>query len=380
MPFFLPILLAGGAATMLAMQMSFQARRGISLARDLIADADAVRVTLFPEALASALRKVAGRSEFAGSENFKGLLFCGANSATDGGRGYVEDRLRAINNLGRAMMQPGRVRRDTRPGGMQPRFGQRGAGALVKREPLSAPGPVPSLFVLVFRPRVWLDWHNHCVDYWEWKEDDKRDALGLKPRMYLPLAAVVTFMAIFLWPSDGNYRGTIQLFNPAALVQMASSTRGTFDSTNCTADSLNGQCPQATADRSARLTIFPGVSDEAVRKQALLTAIVMLFMVFGSAIPGLRERLYPNVDWNAHKRKKPKTVVDIVANMISPKHDGYEARVEREFARLREAHERGELVDRTVSLPPPPPPPPPAMEQLPERIMPRAAGFGRKGI
>jgi hypothetical protein len=164
-------------------------------------------------------------------------------------------------------------------------------------------------------------------------------------------------------------------------VQMASTTQGTFDSSKCTADSLNGQCPQATADRSAGLTIFPGASEEALRKQAMLTAIVLMIMVFGTAIPGVRERLYPNVDWNAHKRKKPKNFVDIVANMISPKDDGYEARVEREFARLREAHERGELVDRTVSpAPPPPPPPPPAMEQLPERIMPRAAGFGRKGL
>jgi heat shock protein HtpX len=372
LPFFLPILLAGGAATTLAMQMSFQARRGISLARDLIADGDAVRVTLFPEALASALRKVAGRGEFAGSEYFKALLFCGGVSASVGRRAFVEERLKAINTLGGAMMQAGRVRRDTRPGGAQPRFGHRGVVAPVKREPMSAPPRAPSLTDMAFNPRCWIDWHNQCVDYWEWKEDDKRDALGLKPKMYLPLAAVVTFMIIFLWPSDGNYRGAIQLFNPAALVQMASSTQGTFSTQNCTAGSVNGQCG-AQADQSGDLAIFPEASEEARRKQGMLTFVIMVIMVFGTAIPGVREALYPNVDWDAQKRQKPKTLTDMISSYAKQKGDSIEARVDREFARLRDAHERGELGERFAL-------PSAAEEPIPERIMPRAAGFGRKGL
>ncbi len=387
-PFLLPILLAGGAATMLAMQMSFQARRGISLARDLIADGDAVRVTLFPEALASALRKVAGRGAFAGSENFQTLLFCGGTSAPDSGHSFIEDRLRAIQNLGSAMMQAGRVRRDTRPSGNQPSFGQRGATApaAAKHAPPLPPPPVPSLLTIIFRPRSLIEWHEHCVDYWQWKENDKRDAFGLKPRMYVPLAAVVTFLIVFHWPSDGNYRGAIQLMNPAQLVQMATGIQGTFSASyNCTEGPVGRKCATEYVEPSGGLAIFPNASEEARRKQGMLAIIILAIMVFGTAIPGVRERLYPNVDWDAEKHRKRLRLADIVhaiADSISSKDDrhkdnDYEARVEREFARLREERARREFASRDVS---PAPPSAPAMEQLPERIIPRPAGFGRKGL
>jgi heat shock protein HtpX len=386
LPFFLPILLAGGAATMLAMQMSFQARRGISLARDLIADGDAVRVTLFPEALISALRKVSGQGDFAGSENFRALLFCGGTSAAEGMRATVQDRISAISTLGGAMMRPGRVRRDTRPHVALPKFGQRGAVASVpvRREPLGPPPPAPSLAQMLAHPGTLTTWHNHCVDYWEWKESDKRNALGLTPKMFLPLAAVVTFMLIYLWPSDGNYRGAVQLFNPAALVDMASSTRGTFNSSdpsaaNCAAGSVNGQCGAAS---SGGLAIFPGASEEARKKQGLLTMIIMMLMVFGTAIPGVRERLYPNVDWNGWKVKRPMTIFDVAAPFFKSKGDGYEERVEREFAKLRAAHDRGELGQQFDSpASPQAAAPPPPVEIMPERIIaPRIGGFGRKGL
>ena len=72
-PAFLPILLASGAATMLAMQLARLARRMVKLGRDHIADAEAVRVTHYPDALMSATlqdrwqRRLSGQSAFGGA-------------------------------------------------------------------------------------------------------------------------------------------------------------------------------------------------------------------------------------------------------------------------------------------------------------------------
>lgn len=63
-PPMLLVLLAGNATTMLALQLARFARRGLKLGRDHLADGEAVRVTHFPEALLSALAKVAVTAPF----------------------------------------------------------------------------------------------------------------------------------------------------------------------------------------------------------------------------------------------------------------------------------------------------------------------------
>jgi heat shock protein HtpX len=363
MPFFLPILLAGGAVTMFAMQMSFQARRGISLTRDLIADAEAVRLTHFPEALASALQKISGRGAFAGSERFETLLFCGGASAKEKNHPSLTKRIETIRSLGQSMMDANRIRRDTRPRHLAPVFQP------VRHEPqaplrgkTSAPPPMPSLLQILVRPKCWVEWHNACVDYGEWKENDKRDALGLQAKMYIPLAAAITFLLIFHWPSNGDYVGVLQLFNPAALISMAS--------------------PSAES-----IVMFPGASAEAVQKQAFITIPIMAFFIIASSIPGLRELVYPHVDWTKKKKKSvAELLTDAAQTWSTPSfqesaNDAWaqpsfqEKVIERELAKFKA---KAELHDHD-NMPPPTNTARPIMQ--PEHATPapmQRATFGRK--
>lgn len=279
LPFFLPLLLGGSAVTMLAMQLSFQARRGISLTRDLIADAEAVRITHFPDALVSALRKVAGKGDFDGSENFRLSLFCGSIEDESVTQPSVESRIRAVTSLSAGMMDDNRIRRDTRklsaamPTAPVKRFGLR-----TKADP-APPSQMPGLLEILVRPKIWVEWHEQCVDYWQWHERDKRDFMGMTAKSYLPLAATLTFLAIFHWPSNGDFVGAIGIFNPASLVAGFETAGG-------------------------GLEFFKYASDEASQKQGYLTAIVAIFFLIASATPGLREYVYPHVDWEKQRQKR----------------------------------------------------------------------------
>jgi heat shock protein HtpX len=352
LPFFLPILLAGGAVTMLAMQMSFQARRGISLSRDLIADGDAVRLTHFPDALIGALKKISGRGAFPESERFDTLLFCGGVSA---GLNSGE-RIKAIASLGHSMMDTARVRRDTRPGGVRTLFQ---ASPVAARKPQGdfrwAPPPMPSLLEILARPKCWAEWHNACVDYGEWKEGEKRDALGLKPKMYIPLAATMMFLLIFHWPTDGDFLGVLALFNPASLMAMAAPGADT-------------------------IPIFPGASPDARYKQGMLSALIMGATIISVSIPGLRERLYPHVDWNQRKRKSAGELFNIAAHKWS-KPTQQENAVEQELARFK----RDAGLDRATPLPTPfyNEPANQVVARQPEphlQMQPQRTSFGRKGL
>jgi heat shock protein HtpX len=279
LPFFLPLLLGGSAVTMLAMQMSFQARRGISLTRDLIADGEAIRITHFPDALISALRKVAGKGEFRGSENFRLSLFCGNADADDVTHPSIESRIRAVTSLSAAMLDDNRIRRDTRDMAELTSH-QTPAKRFSNRAQADAapPPPMPGLMEILVQPKIWVEWHEQCVDYWQWHERDKRDFMGMTAKSYLPLAATVTFLLIFHWPSNGDYVGAIGIFNPANLVAGFETAEG-------------------------GLEFFKYASAEASQKQGYLTGIIAIFFIIASATPGLREYVYPHVDWEKQKRK-----------------------------------------------------------------------------
>src|SRR5205085_2537994 len=89
---------------------------------DEVAAGEAVRVTHFPEALLSALRKVGGRGAFIGSRRYEGLLFDGPADHEGGTHPALQERFKWIAELGGALMGDSRVRRDTRAPN-RPRFG-----------------------------------------------------------------------------------------------------------------------------------------------------------------------------------------------------------------------------------------------------------------
>ena len=235
LPPFLPILIAGSAATMLAMRTAFAARRDIKLSRDHIADGEAVRMTHFPEALVSALQKIGGHGRFEGSRRIEALLFDGPSDHDGGTHPPIADRIAAITALGRELMVPGRLRKDTRsPMAVRPRFGVRPKSATAHEYPCDDEGrpldqpPTPTLALNLLRftdPPAFRRWNEACFAWYEWRVSDQRNALGLTPKMLIPVASVTAFLLVFHWPANNDPARMLDTFSPVKLAQ-------TFDMIN----------------------------------------------------------------------------------------------------------------------------------------------------
>ena len=222
-PAMLPLMLVSGMVTMAALRIARYARRGVKLARDHIADGEAVRVTQFPEALVSALQKVSGRGSFAGSDQVEAMLFDGQTDHEGGSHPSAADRATAIGELAGDLMLETRSRRDTRTKGQ----------ATARR--VSTPRPVrperpkriteeerKKLLLLFFTDRErFRKLQKQDVDACEWREDDKRNIFGLTPNLAIPTAAMSVFVLTLYWPADGDLTKFAQQVGPAALVDLA---------------------------------------------------------------------------------------------------------------------------------------------------------------
>jgi Zn-dependent protease with chaperone function len=271
------LLVVGGAVTMSCMRLARAARRGVRLSRDHIADGEAIRVTHFPEALVSGLRKIGGRGAFFRSERFDDMMFEGRADHEGGSHPAVEDRVDAIMTLGRDLLQHGRLRRDTRETRQPyaPAFGRRGpsirVGAMtLKPEQPETPSSRMLLMFFTDRERFWK-WQNACIDWAEWRESDSRNALGIAPKMVLPLAATTIFVLVLYWPSNGDYVRMWSRFSPTAFVDLARiSHQGPF----CSGPSYpDGKCTELTPERrAAALQRLPKPQAVAIRSKADIDA------------------------------------------------------------------------------------------------------------
>jgi heat shock protein HtpX len=270
LPPFMVMMLLSGFITMYSMKLAREARRGINLSRDFIADAAAVRATHFPDALISALHKLGGRGGFAGCEGYEDILFEGRSAGDGGSHPEVAERIAALHRLAGAMIDVGRVRRDTRNagigqgGGQVPRpaggFGRRGldpASVLARQGTgLDIPAPPPprerikppmlkndEVFKLMFTD--FAAWKRHaarCTDYYEWRESDGRNFLGLKPELRLPVAACFAFLLVLYWPANGDYKQLAYRFSPTAWADFGSAIHA--NSRTCSGPSYpDGKCP-----------------------------------------------------------------------------------------------------------------------------------------
>lgn len=256
LPPFLTIMLLSGIITKASIDLARMARRGLKLSRDHIADGEAVRVTHRPDALHSALMTVGGKGAFTGSARFDDVLFDGRSDADGGTHPAVVDRLRAISGLAGSMMQPGLARRDTRArteGDATPRRATFGRKLNAENfRPVAAPAePEPEkprhlkqdelLKLMLFDRPAYLAYTAQHRAYYEWRPDDRRNWLGLKPDMSIPVAAVALFLVVLHFPHDGNWRRFVQTFSPGALVTMfAPMSAGPF----CSGPSYpDGRCP-----------------------------------------------------------------------------------------------------------------------------------------
>ena len=255
MPPMLMLMLAGGAATMLSMRLSRAARRGLKLSRDYIADGEAIRVTHFPEALASALAKVGGRGSFQGSYRVEGMLFDGPADHEGGSHPAINDRIDAINTLGRDLMSSFRTRRDSRVP-TQPAFGRRPRAAAAmypldaSGRPLERPAPPSRVLWLYFTNReAFWQWQNACIAWYEWRLSDGRNAIGLTPKLMALLGATFAVALFIYWPANGNLSRLVSTFNPTEMVSIARMVNsGPF----CSGPSYpDGKCPSA---RGAKAT------------------------------------------------------------------------------------------------------------------------------
>ncbi|MGJ5202375.1 M48 family metalloprotease [Bradyrhizobium sp. HKCCYLR20261] len=251
-PPMLPLLLASSIATVTSLRLARAARRSLKLGRDHIADGEAIRVTHFPEALLSAIRKIGGRGMFHGSARVEGLLFDGPADHAGGSHPSIAERLDAIAALGRELMSPARRRRDSRVPSA-PRFGRRPRSALslypldASGRPLEKPAqPETNLLMLyLFDRETFRAWHNASIAWEERKLDERRNVIGVAPLVFVMLV-IGSFGAVYsYWPKDGNLSTLVNLYSPASLVEMARITQsGPF----CIGSSYrDGKCPARTA-------------------------------------------------------------------------------------------------------------------------------------
>ena len=264
LPPFMVILLASGFLTMVSMRIAREARRGINLARDFAADAAAVRATHFPDALISALHKVGGRSAFENAGQCEDILFDGKSAGDGGCHIDVSERIAALHRLAGSMIDPLRVRRDTRqeagPARVGGGFGRRGLTAetalAARAAHLDIPPPPPPpvrekpqllsqkelnrlLFTDFKAYKAYVAaWH----DYSEWRESDDRDLFGLRPEMRIPVMACLAFLLVLHWPSDGDYRTMAYKFSPQAWADVGIKMQA--NPTFCSGPSYpDGKCP-----------------------------------------------------------------------------------------------------------------------------------------
>jgi Zn-dependent protease with chaperone function len=310
LPPMLLIMLAGSAATMFSMQLARVARRGLKLGRDHIADGEAIRVTHFPEAMISALRKIGGRGAFDGSYAVEGLLFDGPSDQDGGSHSAIADRIASIANLGGAMMDPNRARRDTRQvSAPRPAFGRRDPPpAPFARDatgrPLEQP-PTPTLRMLWLyftdREAFWR-WQHACIAWQEWRIDDRRNAIGLTPKMVIPVAATCTFLLVFHWPADGDPAKLGRIFSPTRMVEIArmvNSEGGTFSVKSTNPSAGSGSAAQAGAHPTewGAQTTRPGASEPPPMLPPIFMPILLLsFIVVAIAKPAWLRSLFGVVE------------------------------------------------------------------------------------
>jgi heat shock protein HtpX len=255
-PPMLLIMTLSGMITMASMSMARMARRAIKLSRFHICDGEAIRATHRPDALHSALVKIGGKGAFAGSEAFDDLLFDGRSDGDGGTHPPLVERLEMIGRLSRDLMQPGRARLDTRAPELRTAMASSGFGrryAPDQFKPVAPPEEKPRRKPRVLNQDELLkmmltDWKQYkayqaaIIDYYEWRESDDRNFLGLKPEMRIPLLAATAFIAVLWWPGDGNWQTFAHRLSPAFFSDVMGMTHGTF----CSGPSYpDGKCPEA---------------------------------------------------------------------------------------------------------------------------------------
>lgn len=116
LPMFIPVMLLMTFFSQLAFRIGYFSRAAVGSAREFIADAEAVRLTQNPAALASALRKIDGHDRIADmAESHDAMLISGAISGPNATHPSIAHRIAALIQTTGPAMAYAPLRRDTRP-------------------------------------------------------------------------------------------------------------------------------------------------------------------------------------------------------------------------------------------------------------------------
>ena len=200
LPMMLPVLLVLGLLVQLAFRIGYGSRALIGISRELIADAEGVRVTLNPAALVSALRKIDRQHVIDGlGDEYDAMLIFGVPTGPLATHPTLDERVGALARTTGSLVLDTSRRMDTR------------AGAL-----LSGPLPpdpvdpaIERIALLAEEPArrgLWGAFRS--------ARDPDRNVLGLDRRGAVILAAALAGIAIVYRPDWTQPRAVAAVFDP----------------------------------------------------------------------------------------------------------------------------------------------------------------------
>jgi len=217
LPPFMLLFLIGAFLSGLALLIARVSRLMISSSRELIADAEAVRMTHNPSALISALRRIEGHSHVPGiGPEADAMMIDGATEGALATHPAISERIDILTRLSGAMAYVQDMRRDTRIFGQRPSaqpavFGRRVAAAAAIPPPRNLTSRVNA--------------HSGL------------NAFGLTPALGGLLLVAIAGVAI-LYPNDfKSVKGIISRFNPdgiRTIIEPMTKDRGIFRITSDT--------------------------------------------------------------------------------------------------------------------------------------------------
>jgi hypothetical protein len=197
LPPFLVLFLVGAFVSGFALLLARVSRLMISSSRELIADAEAVRMTHNPAALVSALRRIEGFSKVPGiGPETDAMMIDGATVGALATHPTISERIDILTRLAGDMLHARDARRDTRIFGQRPAPRQ----AVFGRRMVAAPPIMPPLHLT---SRV--------------TADSEVNAFGLTPALGgLLLLGIATL--VVLHPNDfKSAKGIMARFDPAGI-------------------------------------------------------------------------------------------------------------------------------------------------------------------
>jgi Zn-dependent protease with chaperone function len=222
LPVFLPVILVLGFFVQIAFRLAYGSRALIGMSREFIADAEAVRLTHNPAALASALRKIdRGHQDGEFGDEHDAMLFVGATHGHLATHPSLDERVGALARTTGSMVLEDTRRLDTRPPEQRRTegFGRR-------------PDPrLERIATLAGEPERRGLWGA----FWSVR-DPEYNWFGLNQRETWAVAAGVVGIAVVHYQTLASPGGPGRLFDVAAIRQLTGSGDAIL---SCTIGGLN---------------------------------------------------------------------------------------------------------------------------------------------